>query len=169
MNSELWWSNGRRFLLLVLVQGLLLQQLPTLTHEYVQIFIYPIIIMLLPLGLAIPALVVSGFFIGLSVDLFYGSMGVHAAASTLSAYVRPFIIAAYEPRSGFGKSAIPNVNISWFMRYAALFFGVHLLFYFMVEAFTLIYIGRIAAQTIIAWALSLLGVFMYMLIFNPEK
>jgi hypothetical protein len=169
MNSELWWSNGRRYLLLVLVQGLLLQELPNLTHQYVQMFLYPLVIMLLPLDLAVPTLVISGFFIGLSVDFFYGSIGVHAAASTLSAYVRPFIIAAYEPRSGFGKIPIPNVNISWFMRYAALFLGIHLLFYFMVEAFTLIYMGRITAQTIIAWALSMLGVFMYMLIFNPEK
>lgn len=169
MSNDLIWSNSIRFIILVLVQGLLMQELPGLTHEYVQLFIYPIIIMLFPLELSVPALVFFGFLTGLTIDFFYGTIGVHAAACTFSAYTRQFIIAAYIPRAGFGKLPIPNVNLSWFVRYAMIFLALHLLFYFTVEAFTFVYIGRIAAQTIITWALSVLGVFLYMLIFDPQK
>jgi rod shape-determining protein MreD len=169
MSSDLWWPNLSRFVLIVLAQGLLFIELPKLTDEYVQIFLYPVIIMLLPLDLAVPTLVVAGFVIGFSVDMFYASYGVHAAASTFSAFTRRYILAAYEPRAGFGKAPIANVNLSWFMKFAAIFFACHLLYYFSIEAFSLVYVGRIAAQSIVAWVLSLMSVFAFILIFDPKK
>ncbi len=170
MNSSgLIWPNVFRYVLLVLIQGLLLKELPELTNQYIQIFIYPLIICLLPLGTPVPVLVLIGFFVGLSVDIFYGSIGVHAAASTLSAYVRRLVISAFEPRTGFGSTEIPNVNLNWFLRYAGVLYGVHLAMYFMVEAFTLVYFGKTTIHTIVAWIVSMIGVLLYMIIFNPKK
>jgi hypothetical protein len=169
MNSDLIWSNSFRVIILVLLQGLLFKELPGLTNEYIQLFIYPLAILLFPLDLAVPVIVLLSFFTGLFVDFFYGAIGVHAAACTLSGYVRQYIIAAYEPRAGFGSIPIPNVNLNWFLKYAAIFYAIHLLFYFMVEAFTLVYIGKITGHAIVAWVVSMIGVVLYMLIFNPKK
>ena len=169
MNNQLLWPNLTRYAMLVLIQGLLLKDLPLITNEYIQILIYPIVILLLPLELSIPVVVLLGFLIGFSVDVFYGSIGVHAAASTFSAYARSFIIQVYEPRAGFGTMPLPNVNLNWFLRYAAIFYALHLFFYFMIEAFTLVYIGKITLHTITTWVLSMLAVSVYMLIFNPKK
>lgn len=168
-SSELIWSNVFRYVLLVLIQGLLLKELPELTNEYVQLFIYPLIICLLPLGMAVPVLVLIGFLVGLSVDFFYGSIGVHAAASTLTAFARNYVIAAFEPRAGFGTIPIPNVNLNWFMRYAGVLYVAHLAMYFMMEAFTLVYFGKTTIHTLVAWLVSMIGVVVYMIIFNPKK
>jgi rod shape-determining protein MreD len=168
-NSELIWSNVFRYILLVMIQGLLLKELPELTHEYIQLFIYPLVLCLLPLGLAVPVQVLIGFVVGLSVDLFYGSIGVHAAASTLSTYIRNYIIAVFEPRAGFGTIPIPNVNLTWFMRYAGVFYAAHIAMYFIMEAFTLYYFGKTTIHTLVAWCISMIGVAVYMIIFNPKK
>jgi hypothetical protein len=169
MNSNLFWPNALRFAMLILVQGLLLKDLPEVTSKYIQILIYPIAILLLPLEMAVPLLVLAGFFLGLAVDFFYGTIGVHAAASTFSAFLRPYIIKAFEPRAGFGTLPIPNVNLNWFLRYASIFYALHLFFYFTVEAFTFVYIGQITLQTISAWILSMVLVGIYMVIFNPKE
>ena len=107
--------------------------------------------------------------LGISVDFFYASFGVHAAASVFSAYMRQFIIRSFEPRAGFGDTQIPFVNLNWFIKYAGIFYALHLFFYFTVDAFTLVYIGSITLHTIVSWVLSMLAVLIYMIIFNPKR
>ena len=56
-------------------------------HSYVYINIYILAIYILPYRLSKASILLFGFFLGLFVDLANNTMGIHAAASTLLAYI----------------------------------------------------------------------------------
>ena len=58
-------------------------------HSYVYINIYILAIYILPYRLRNATILFFGFFLGLFVDLANHTMGIHAAATTLLAYIRP--------------------------------------------------------------------------------
>ncbi len=88
MNSVLT-NNIIRVVVFVLLQGLVLQRiyLGGPSFNYFSVLIYPVVIMLLPLKTPRIALVFIGFLLGLTVDLFYGSLGVHASACLFIAFI----------------------------------------------------------------------------------
>ena len=67
-------------------------------HSYVYINIYILAIYILPYRLRNATILFFGFFLGLFVDLANHTMGIHAAATTLLAYIRPpFVDADFKP------------------------------------------------------------------------
>ena len=82
--------NIVRFVLFILVQVFVLNTLHL--HQYIIPYIYYLFILWLPFSIPRNALLVIGFFTGLTLDYFSMQIGVHAAACTLIAFVRPFII-----------------------------------------------------------------------------
>ena len=82
--------NIVRFIVLVLVQVLVLNHINFL--GYINPYIYILFIALYPIKNDRLLLLTLAFFLGLSVDLFSDSGGVHAAASVLIAYIRPIIL-----------------------------------------------------------------------------
>ena len=61
-------------------------------HSYVYINIYILAIYILPYRLRNATILFFGFFLGLFVDLANHTMGIHAAATTLLAYIRPRLL-----------------------------------------------------------------------------
>lgn len=82
--------NIIRFILFILVQVFILNTLHL--HQFVIPYIYFLFILWLPFSISRLSLLVVGFLTGLTLDYFSMQIGVHAAACTLIAYVRPFII-----------------------------------------------------------------------------
>ncbi len=166
-------KNIWRFLLLFLLQVLIFRQLNLggLAFNYIQVFIYPLFLLLLPVAINRILLLFLGFTLGLLVDMFYNTPGLHASASVLTAFIRPFILNNFAPRGGYKLNAIPLVaefGTRWFFRYAAVALVIHLTTYFFVEAFTLIRILDVLLKTICSFLASMLLIFIYMLIFNPK-
>lgn len=89
MNNEAI-NRTLRFLVLVLVQVLILNNVNFL--GYINPNIYILFIILYPVKSSRTLFVFLSFLIGLSVDLFTDSGGVHAAASVFIAYIRPPIL-----------------------------------------------------------------------------
>jgi len=79
-----------RFITLVLVQSLILNNINFL--GYINPYIYILFILLYPINNNRLLFIFLGFILGLSVDLFLDSGGVHAAASVFIAYVRPLFL-----------------------------------------------------------------------------
>lgn len=173
MNSSLLFPNIWRFIILVLVQSLVLKQVAGNVGEYFSLFLYPLIILLLPIQMAGPVVILIAFFTGLTVDIFYTTPGIHAAASVFSGYLRFFLLKIFEPRGGYTSKefviAPVYFGIPWFLQFAGIFYALHLFFYFSVDAFTFVYIGSIALKTVISWCLSMILVFFYALLFNPKQ
>jgi hypothetical protein len=163
-----------RFLGLVAVQGLLLKQMATsIGASWFNVLLYPLFILFLPMKMFPPYAVLLGFSVGMAVDFFYGSPGIHASAGAFSAFVRTVILAAFAPKGGFsGKEPIfAPTHVSWqtFFQGAALFFALHLFWYFSVDAFTFVYFGTIALKTFAAWVLTMIFVVLFTAMFNPQN
>ena len=85
--SDVIIANILRFLGLFLVQVLILVNVE-INSSYVNLYIYPLFLLLLPIRLQKVALLAIAFLVGISIDMFYDSAGVHAAASVFTAYFR---------------------------------------------------------------------------------
>lgn len=163
-----------RFIGILLVQGLVLKRFTVGWEDfpYVQILLYPIFIMLLPLRTPRPLVILTAFAMGMLVDLFYYTPGVHASASLFTAFIRPVILYRLEPRGGYTAAHAPNkekMGWPWFLRYASFLLAFHLFFYFSVESFTFVYIVTILLKTIFSFIGSMVFMLIFMQLFNPKE
>jgi hypothetical protein len=103
-------KNILRFIFFILLQALVLQRIPFL-HRSITPYIYYLFIIWLPFSLPRGWLTFTGFLFGLTLDYFLDTPGLHAAACTLIAYVRPFLINLLIPQEGAELSyASPSTN-----------------------------------------------------------
>lgn len=86
-----------RFALFILLQVYLLNKIPHL-HRFITPYLYYLFILWLPFSMSRQWLLVTGFLTGLTLDYFTMTPGLHAAACTLIAYVRPFVINILTPK-----------------------------------------------------------------------
>lgn len=166
--------NIVRFIIFVLIQVLVLKRIqftdvPLLS--YTRLFIYPMIILLMPMRIPQALLVIIGFSTGIIIDIFYDSLGVHAAALTFTSFIRTYILGLLEPRGGYNLTTQSptkkQFGNNWFLSYILIMYALHLFFYFSVEAFTFVYIVQIILNTLFSYIFSLLLVLVYTLIFDP--
>lgn len=167
-------NNVARFIGLALLQVFVLRRI-TLWWDgfhYFQIFLYPLFILLLPFRTPRELVLFAAFFLGLGIDFFYDSPGMHASASVFIAVLRPAILQWISPRGGYDVKHSPTkaqYGMPWFLRYASIMLAIHLFFYFSVESFTFVYIVQILLKTVSSFVISMLFIWMTMIIFNPKE
>ena len=171
MNNAVF-SNILRFFGLLIVQVLLLKKIVIGGSSFnsVSLIIYPLFLMLLPLRTPHSILVLLGFIIGILIDAFYDSYGVHASASVFIGFIRPYVIKIIEPKGGYMQNTSPTkrrLGATWFFVYSSIILFAHLFFYFSVEAFTFYYIGEIILKTVSSFILSMIIIILYQYIFDP--
>lgn len=79
-----------------------------------------------------------GFLIGLTIDMFMDTGGMHASACSLLVFVRPFILQNISSVDGYGEAMTPSAKqqgFAWFVSYAAILIGIHHLWLFYFEIF----------------------------------
>ena len=170
--SNVVFSNILRFIGLVLVQVFIFKKIVIggSSFNYVSLIIYPLFLMLLPLRTPHSLLVLLGFVIGIIVDAFYDSYGVHASASVFIGFIRPYVLRILEPKGGYTQNTSPTkrrLGTSWFFIYAAIILFLHLFFYFSMEAFTFYYIVDIILKTVSSFIISIVIIMLYQFIFDP--
>ena len=126
--------NIVRFVVLVLVQVLVLNHINFL--GYINPYVYILFIALYPIKNDRLLLLTLAFFLGLSVDLFSDSGGVHAAASVLIAYIRPVVLkfsfgAIYEHQT----IKFSNTDFGQRITYLTILSLVHHIVLFSLEIF----------------------------------
>jgi len=164
-------SNIIRFIAFLILQVLLFKNINLdqglLSHA--QLLVYPIVILLLPIDMLRSIAMLIAFFLGLGVDVFYDSPGVHASALVLIAFIRPNILNFFSPREGYKISSSPslkNYGIEWFLPYAAILLFIHNFFYFSVEAFSFVYLTQILINTFFSFIFSFIVILFHQLIFR---
>jgi hypothetical protein len=90
-------KNSIRFLLFLGLQVYVLDNIPPL-HRFIVPVIYFLFILWLPFSVSRFWLLIIGFITGLSLDYFTMTPGLHAAACTLIAYIRPLIVNLLIPK-----------------------------------------------------------------------
>jgi hypothetical protein len=110
-------KNIIRLFLVLFIQVFILKELPPL-HGMAVPYFYFILILWLPFKISRPALLLYAFFLGIIVDIFYKTPGLHSAASLLLAYLRPFVVNILLPKESteWGENA-PTRFTMGFMQY----------------------------------------------------
>ncbi|NNC49665.1 MAG: rod shape-determining protein MreD [Flaviramulus sp.] len=88
--NNLFSIHTVRFFVLVLVQVLILNHINFL--GYINPYFYILFIALFPIKNNRVILILLSFFLGLTIDLFLDTGGIHAAACVFIAYIRPVIL-----------------------------------------------------------------------------
>ena len=94
----------------------------------------------------------------MTIDLFSGSAGMHAFASTFAGFVRPFVLRSIAPRDGYNPGVQPamlNYGFRWFLLYAAVITFVHHTALFFIETFRVIDFFRTSFRIILSAIFSL--------------
>lgn len=173
MNS-LWVKNIIRLAVMALIQVILLKRVyfGWENFNYFSFIIYPLAILLLPIKTPKIALILIGFLLGISVDLFYDSPGVHASATVFLAFCRPYILKMLEPRGGFPTQETGptrhRFGTNWFLTYCAIGLFLHFIIYFSMEVFTYVYFFEIILKTICSFVVSYICILLYVFLFNPK-
>ena len=127
---------------LIFVASVLLQVLifnNILILRMIAPFFYILFVLLLPFDTPPALLLFVSFLLGLSVDVFTNTPGVHASASLFIGFVRPGILRLISPRETLDSAMAPrveNMGLNWFIGYASFIVVIHHLFLFFIEAFT---------------------------------
>ncbi|MDR3129407.1 MAG: rod shape-determining protein MreD [Tannerellaceae bacterium] len=124
------------FVFCVVVQVFVFNQLYVL--RIVTPFFYLYFLLKLPFGLAHNYMLFFAFFLGLVIDAFGNTQGMHAAACTVAGFVRPYIISGLHERS-LPDESIPsyrNLGHAGFIKYVLIFVSVHHVTLAIVESFT---------------------------------
>ena len=154
--------NIVRFIFLVLIQIFIFNNIQF--SGYINPYFYILFIILLPFETPRWILLILGFLLGFSIDIFTQTFGVHAASTVFLAYCRPGILNMIAPRDGYEVGTFPRVyyyGINWFFKYTVLMVLAHHLFLFYVETFTFsdffITLGRVILSSIFSIILIILS------------
>ena len=130
--------NLIRFVVLVLLQVFLLKNISL--YNLSVPYLYILFILLLPFETPNLLLFLLSFVLGLTIDAFYDTPGLHAAACVLLAFVRVLFISITVQKDGFDNEPEPtlgNMGFRWFFTYAAVLILFHHFFLFNLEVFRL--------------------------------
>ena len=162
--------NIIRFIVLVLLQVLVIHHIRL--GGYVHPYIYLIFIMLLPFNTPNWQLLVLGFVLGLTVDMFTGTPGLHAGATTLMAFCRPSIIKLVSGNQKFENVQEPNlgqIDGMWMFRYVLCMVFVHHFALFFLESFSFRLIGQVLLRILLSVPVSIFVIMMVLYIFKTDK
>lgn len=167
MNSTLL-ANIARFILLLAAQVLLFNRIDL--FGYVNPFPYVLFIILYPVNGNKTGLLVASFLLGLLLDMFWNSGGVHAAACVILAYYRPVIF-----KFSFGLSyEYQTVKLNDVLtpeRFSFILIAVviHHFVLFVLEVFKISFVWNILLRTVLSTFFTILTCILIIYIIKPSK
>ena len=135
-------------------------------------FFYLGFLLFLPITTPIVLQLLLGFGVGLTMDIFYDTGGVHAAAAVLLMYLRPWVLRLLTPRDGYEAADAVNVHQmgwQWFMVYLGLLVSLHHLAFFLLELGSFQIIGVTLAKVIVSTLFTSLTLLIIQLLFFPAR
>lgn len=132
------FTNILRFVIVLILQILVFNNIQF--SGYINPFFYVLFILLLPFETPKWLMLISAFLLGLTVDFFGHSYGMHAAASVFIAFIRPNVIRLIQSNKEIEPGILPTVGhmgFAWFMSYASIMVLIHHFIYFYLEVFRL--------------------------------
>lgn len=148
-----------RFVILVLIQVLVLDHV--LFLGYINPYLYLFFIIYLPITTKRVNTLIIGFLLGLCIDIFNDTGGVHAASTLFIAYVRPIIL-----RLSFGLSydyntlKLTRADFKNQFIYVLLMVFIHHLLMFSLEYFSINYWVEIMKNTVFSSIFSFILILM---------
>jgi hypothetical protein len=99
-------------------------------------FSYAAVVLLLPITTGPVITLFFSFFVGLGVDIFHSSLGIHTAAMLMLGFFRANFLNWMVPAGGYEEYmtiTIPSMGMKWFLPYGLGLLFLHHLVYFFIE------------------------------------
>ncbi|WP_179336837.1 rod shape-determining protein MreD [Winogradskyella ludwigii] len=160
--------NIARFILLLLAQVVICNHIDF--FGYINPYIYIIFIFLFPIKEERLMLLLVSFLLGMFVDLFSDSGGVHAAAAVSLAYARPVLL-----KSSFGmlyehqSIKFTTTDIGSLITYITLGTVIHHLILFSLEIFNISNILLILKKTLFSSIFTILLSLLLIILFSRNR
>jgi len=153
------------FFVYLILQVVLLKNLVLFNISFC--FLYVAFILLLPVEMSNLRLMLIAFLLGISVDIFYNSLGLHTIALVLLAYLRNYWLATITPQGGYDIGTPPTLaanGLQWFLVYTLPLVFVHHLVLFFVEAsgFTLFWYTMLKAVSSLLFTMAVMLLLQYL-------
>ena len=167
MNSAVI-MNFVRFFLLLTAQIVIFNNIDL--FGYINPFPYILFIILYPVNGNKPMLIISSFLLGITMDLFSNSGGVHAASCLILAYTRPYLF-KFEFGLSYEYQTVRINDVLTPERFSFLLLAVtvHHFTLFILEVFQLSSLWDILLRTILGTLFTLLMCIVLIYLFKPSR
>ena len=167
MNSALL-GNIARFILLLVAQVLIFNQIDL--FGFINPFPYVLFIILYPVNGNKSGLLAASFLLGLLMDMFWNSGGVHAAACLVLAYYRPAIFKfsfglSYEYQTVRLNDVVTPERFSFLLIAIVL----HHFVLFVLEVFKVSFLWDILVRTVLSTIFTIITCIIIIYIIKPSK
>lgn len=160
--------NTFRFVLVLIIQVTICSNINLFGH--INPFVYIIYILLFPTNYNRLTFLLSSFFLGLVLDIFLDSGGVHAAASVFLAYIRPvFLKYAYGTIYETATFKFEKAELKNLFGYVLLSSLFHHIIVFGLEIFSSSQILLIIKSAVLACIFTAFLSFLLILLFRTRK
>lgn len=149
-------QNIFRFILLVLFQVLVLDNIQFM--GYINPYLYILFILALPVQMPRWATLLLAFGLGLTIDAFSNTMGMHAFATVLVAFFRDGIIKLFTSIEE-GNNPTPSFytfGVSAYVKYVVLMVFIHHATLFFLEAFSFVHFWLMLAKILLSSFITIL-------------
>lgn len=135
-------------------------------------FIYLLFMLSLPRETGFLAAMFLGLLIGLVIDIFYQTVGIHAAALVFLMFVRPYWLSVNVPRSGYEVNdlmVLGNYGLPWFIGYALPLIFAYCCIVFFVEAGHAELFWHIITKALVSTVITLVFIIVVQYLFYPKR
>jgi hypothetical protein len=163
--------NGISFVIYLFFQVLILKN-ASLFEGRAFCFLYIAYLLLLPVETNPLWLMFIGFGMGLFIDMFYDSAGIHASASVAVMYIRNFWLARVTPQGGYDSGAVPGIaadGVQWFLIYATPMVFIHHTLLFFIEVGGFQYFGFTLLKVIFSTLYTMIVILVVQYLFPGER
>lgn len=152
-----------RFILLVAFQVLVLNNISF--SGYLNPYVYILFLLYLPVSVSRVNQLLLAFILGMSIDIFENSGGVHAAATVLLAFSRNSLLRIASQRRGvdFEDINIARLPLGNLMLYTLLGILLHHFALFLIEDFRFSDVGIVLARTLVSGIFTFVFVLLWQL------
>jgi len=130
--------NIVRFLVLIFFQILVMDNV--MINGFLIPQVYILFILLMPFETPRWVQLISGFLLGMGIDLFLNTPGMHTFATVAVAFIRPYFLNLLAPRDGYEPDSFPRIHyygFLWFLKYTLIIVLIHHFILFYLEVFQL--------------------------------
>ncbi|NDV47191.1 rod shape-determining protein MreD [Paludibacter sp. 221] len=156
---QILFQNIGRFIILVLLQVLVLNNIQFL--GFVNPYIYILFILSLPVKTNRWLMLLFSFLLGITVDAFSNTLGLHAFACVLIGFFRNLLLklfASIDENLNF-EPGFRTIGIGAYIKYVIVLVLIHHLTLFFMEAFTFAHFGVTLYRALINSLITILLIF----------
>ena len=156
-----WTKQLIRYIVVMLLQVLLFNQLQLwgACHPY----IYVLCLLMMPITLSHSTSMLIGAIVGLIMDVFCNSLGVHMAACILLMFIRPYLIGLIvNDKDRLNEQiSLRAIGMEALIKYVVILVLIHHLAVFMLAAWSWQHFGFVLLETVVSSMITIIIIIGY--------